>query len=561
MCCYSRLVELDPMSGPGLIGMGIKALQEKNYELALENLSKGLNKVNSCPTAWCFLAQAQLGIHKHTEAVVSCEKVIKAFMQDNLQHLAMPQKDFALRLKAEALIEESSSNNADEALKVLEQISRADDDPVLCAIKGQAYLKKGSIDCASKISETLRLSHPNMAEGHFLEGRILYTQKNYSAAEINFQSAIERKPDIALYHYYLGLNYWFLSEETRRDKTKAVCEFLKAAKMDPYMSKAFCYLGHYYKEVSADKSRARGCYRKAFELDGSDGESGAAAVDLSVELGDMDVALSILTGVTEKVGPGRAKWAWLRRGLFYLRAGQHSKAVSDLHAALRADPKDSNCWECLGEAYLSRGGYTTALKSFMKANVLNPDSVYCLYKIASIKQILGTYKEAITQYQGILRMSGDYVPALKGLGECHLMLAKSALTDFLDLKAVDSIEKAIAFLTRAIQHRSDLLCLWKLLGDICTCVNLISPSIVKVKVPGIMLGTDKDVVVLDKSGVLALGGRCYGRALRIQSTANLWCDLGINYYYQAQHSYILTTQQMIPENYWKNQQVCIKKLL
>ena len=63
--------------------------------------------------------------------------------------------------------------------------------------------------------------------------------------------------------------------------------FPKAAKLDTYMGKVFCYLGHYYKDVVGDKNRARGCYRKAFELDDTDAESGAAAVDLSVELEEM----------------------------------------------------------------------------------------------------------------------------------------------------------------------------------------------------------------------------------------------------------------------------------
>lgn len=61
----------------------------------------------------------------------------------------------------------------------------------------------------------------------------------------------------------------------------------KAARLDTYMGKVFCYLGHYYRDVVGDKNRARGCYRKAFELDDTDAESGAAAVDLSVELADM----------------------------------------------------------------------------------------------------------------------------------------------------------------------------------------------------------------------------------------------------------------------------------
>lgn len=82
---------------------------------------------------------------------------------------------------------------------------------------------------------------------------------------------------------------------------------------------------------------------------------------------------------------------------------------------MRADPIDSNCWECLGEAYLSRGGYTAALKAFTKANELNPDAVYNIYKIALIKQILGKYADAVAEYTQIIQKSENYVPALKGI--------------------------------------------------------------------------------------------------------------------------------------------------
>lgn len=39
--------------------------------------------------------------------------------------------------------------------------------------------------------------------------------------------------------------------------------------------------------MAQDHSRARGCYKRAFELDSSDAEAGAATVDLSIEQGDM----------------------------------------------------------------------------------------------------------------------------------------------------------------------------------------------------------------------------------------------------------------------------------
>lgn len=65
-----------------------------------------------------------------------------------------------------------------------------------------------------------------------------------------------------------------------------ICLF-QAAKLDPYFGSTFRYLGHYYQEVAKDHSRARGCYKKAFELDNDDAESGAASVDLSMKQDDM----------------------------------------------------------------------------------------------------------------------------------------------------------------------------------------------------------------------------------------------------------------------------------
>ena len=61
----------------------------------------------------------------------------------------------------------------------------------------------------------------------------------------------------------------------------------QAAKLDPHLGSAFRYLGHYYREVTNDNGRAHGCYKKAFQLDSDDAESGAASVDLSMGQGDM----------------------------------------------------------------------------------------------------------------------------------------------------------------------------------------------------------------------------------------------------------------------------------
>ncbi|XP_014739044.1 PREDICTED: tetratricopeptide repeat protein 37 [Sturnus vulgaris] len=555
--CFSRLFEMDANSGPAVIGFGIKCLKENKYKEAVKSLTEGLQKTNQCPAAWHYLAEAQMKIHEHRSAVLSCNQALEALGAPEGPNLQ--RKNLALQLKAEALIKIADADAVEEAIRALEQIVDGSSDPVVSALRGQAYLKKGLMDQASKISQELLLSHPDLAEAHALDGLIHYSQKNYEQAEKSFLNAVERKAGTAEYHQYLGLTYWFMSDETKKDKGKALTQFLKAAKLDSYLGSAFRYLGSYYRDIAGDKSRARGCYKKAFELDEMDEESGTAAVNLSVELGDMDTALSILNEVTEKARPGTAKWAWLHRGLYYLRTGQPSQAVADLQAALRADPKDSNCWESLGEAYLNRGSYSTALKSFRKASELNPGLVYSIYRAAALEQILGKYENAIATYQQILKKTENYVPALKGLGECYLMLARAALDNYLDRKALDYIEQALAYFTRAVKHRPDVSCLWKLLGDTCTSVHVISPTKVNVQVLGSLLNKSASKQIMKKNELLILGGRCYGRALKLMSLPSIWCDLGINYYRQAEHlTAVGTNVNEISELLEKSLQ-CLKK--
>uniref|UniRef100_A0A667FSM7 Superkiller complex protein 3 n=1 Tax=Lynx canadensis TaxID=61383 RepID=A0A667FSM7_LYNCA len=411
-----RLVEMDSKSGPGFIGLGIKALQDRKYEDAVRNLTEGLKESPLCTTGWYHLAEAQVKMHRPKEAVLSCSQALKNIDNLGVSGGSLHQKNLCLRLKAEALIKLSDYESSVEAICTLDQVSDANNIPGLLVLKSLAYLNKGSLDEASKIMEDLLSSYPDLAEVHALEALIHFTKKDYPQAEKCFQRALEKDAEVAEYHYQLGLTYWFMGEETRKDKTKALTHFLKAARLDTYMGKVFCYLGHYYRDVVGDKNRARGCYRKAFELDDTDAESGAAAVDLSVELEEMETALAILTTVTQKASAGTAKWAWLRRGLYYLKAGQHSQAVAE-----------------------------------------------------------------------------------------------------------------------ALQHRADVSCLWKLVGDACTSLYAVSPSKVNVNVLGVLLGQKEGKQVLKKNELLHLGGRCYGRALKLMSTSNTWCDLGINYYRQAQH--------------------------
>ncbi|XP_061623240.1 tetratricopeptide repeat protein 37 isoform X1 [Phyllopteryx taeniolatus] len=526
---FSRLHNLAPDNGLCDLGFGTKALQEGRYKDAIKDLAQGLKKRNFGP-AWYSLAEAQLKVHKYSDCSKSCAQGLTVCVPGDKE-----LRIRLLKLRLEALVRSGEDKAAEQALETFSLIPNADKDPLLVALKGRAYLNRGKVVESLKVSSQLAASNPNLAQVSALRGLAHLAEDQKQLAEQNFLKAAAQSPDCGEYFFLLGRLYWTMGEETRKDRSKAHSHFLKAAKLDPHLGSVFRYLGHYYREVANDSGRARGCYKKAFDLDSDDAESGTAAVDLSMTHEDMDTALAILQSVIEKATPGSAKWAWMRRALYYLKVGQHQQAIADLQAALRADPEDWVCWECLGEAYLNRQSFTAALKAFGKAHILQPTSIYSVYQAAAIKQTLGKFKEAVAEYLQITAQH-DYVPALKGLGECQLSLAKHLMEDCRDGGAIDLIEQAIQNLFKAAQLRSDLSCLWKLLGDACSAVSTVSLKRAQVHMPAALAGLDpqNQVHILNQTQTLRVGERCYTRALKpMPEVASLWYDLGLNFYHQA----------------------------
>ncbi|XP_053276715.1 SKI3 subunit of superkiller complex protein [Pleuronectes platessa] len=555
--CFSRLLDLAPDSGLGHLGLGTKALQEGRYTDAIKDLSQGLKK-KSCNTGWHSLAEAQFKVHRYSDSAASCCQGLATCVSGDKE-----LKVKLLTLKLETSVRCGGEKAADDALDTFSQIPDAVKDQVLVALKGRAYLNKGQIDQALKVSSELVASNPNLDQGLALRGLVHSAEGQHQLAEQSFLKAASLSPNCAEYYFLLGQLYWDWGEETRKDRGKAQAHLLKAAKIDPHLGCVFRYLGHYYREIATDRVRARGCYKKAFELDNEDSESGSASVDLSMEQEDMDTALATLESVIEKATPGSAKWAWMRRGLYYLKVGEHQQAVSDLQAALRADPDDWVCWECLGEAYLNRRSFTAALKAFGKAHQLQPSSIYSVYQAAAIKQTLGKFNEAAAEYLQITAQQ-DYVPALKGLGECQLSLAKCLMEDCRDGGAIDLIQQAIKNLFRAVELRPGLSCLWKLLGDACTAVSSVSTNRAQVLVPALLAGLDPNSGshVLNQAQTLKVGERCYAHALKLTSEApSLWYDLGLNYYHQAKLPISSEGDQNSQSQVLEKAQQCFKKAI
>ncbi|XP_072289660.1 tetratricopeptide repeat protein 37 [Eucyclogobius newberryi] len=553
---FNLLQNKNPGSGLAWLGFGSKAFHDGKYKDAITHLEQGLQKTSFTP-GWFSLGQAQFKMHRYSGSVTSCSNGLATCKPEDKELV-----NNLLRLKIEALVRCGGETAADEALESLSKVSDSEKDPVLVSFKGRAYLNKGQAEKGLKTSMDLLVSTPNIAEGLALRGLAYLAQNQLDMAEKSFLEAADLNPDCAEYYFLLGQLYWNMGVEPRKDRSKAHNHLLKAAKLDPNLGCAFRYLGHFYREVANDFNRARGCYKKAFELDTDDAESGAASVDLCMEHGHMDTALEVLQSVIQKATPGSAKWAWMRRGLYYLKVGQQQQAIADLQAALRADPEDWVCWECLGEAYLNRRSFTAALKAFTKAQQLQPSSIYSVYQTAAIKQTLGKFKEAAAEYIQITTQQ-DYVPALKGLGECQLLLAKTLFEDCRDGGAIQLLQQAIHNLFRAVKLRPDLSCLWKLLGDACTAVSTVSPNKPQVLMPALLCGSNNEQnQMLDQSQTIKVGERCYAHALKLMpDVASLWHDLGLNYHKQARLFPSTKKDDTVQTQVLDKAQQCLKKAI
>ena len=200
------------------------------------------------------------------------------------------------------------------------------------------------------------------------------------------------------------------------------------------------------------------------------------------------------------------------------------------------DPQDRHCWECLGEAYLSRGSLNSALEAFTEVLKLELQSLNTLHQIANIKRIQGLFFGAVSDYTTVLELDSSYIPALKGRGESNLAIAVSALKEGFNGRAVDHVSLALRDLTKAAQLRPQFVCIWKLIGDCCTCLYDLDEEHLSITVPAILVDATStaqyDCITIQKLDVFLIAKRAYGRAVQLSPGVSLhWHDLAISHYY------------------------------
>ncbi|XP_012943920.1 tetratricopeptide repeat protein 37 isoform X2 [Aplysia californica] len=529
----AELLTLKPSSVIAKVGSAFQAIRLRNGMQARDFLQDANDE---CISGLYYLSRAHLCLHSYEKCLRVCEKGIAA-CNSARRVLCAPTssvvRQFQL-VQAAAHREIGTADAFEKALAILDEVQ--EQFPAQASLT-RAYIKldQGELEDAEECAKNLPADQNS---SKILRALIQVEKGQQTEALKQLQDAVASDPEDAVATLQLGKLLWELrdSKEMNLNIQQCFTTLLKAAKLDPYNYESFLYIGHFYKLVQGDAVKARRCYQKAYDLSGGKDEPGSALVDTLMELGEESQSIKILENVTAKAAAGCAKWAWLRLGLHQTRQEDPTTAIASLQSALRADPNDNHVWECLADAYFQRGSFTAALKAFTKASELDPESLYCQYQIASIKQTLGSLSEAVQEYKQVLGMSAHYVPVLKGLGESLIQLAKHNVGRCLDGLAQDYAEEALLYLTRAAAHRPDLSCLWKLMGEACTLTHCLASD--AFRIPAKLVGksaSDSGLQTVNKQQLLEIGARCYSQAVKIlPDQSALWHDLGISLYRQSQ---------------------------
>ncbi|XP_064110497.1 superkiller complex protein 3-like [Macrobrachium nipponense] len=534
----SKLLSLNKASPWGNLAQGLLYLQDKQLPEARAHFRVGAERVTNNLLGWKLLLGANEASNNWPGVEVACKKSLD-IMASNAK-VAIPGNEefesYRWRMKltrAKAFVYMGHDNHLREAVSILEEQADEDLDSGLLLVRSLIKLKEFAL--AEKKLNSLKSLHKGQPQLMLLSAILLKEQGDTPGAQQVLEQFVQENPSVGEGHLELGCIYY---ETGNLAKAHICC--MRAGKLDPSLGRAFLYLGHFFR-YQDNMEKALKCYEKAMNINPCDDDTGAALSDMYRIMGKHEENIALLRKITNEVGRTSCAWAWLRLGLHHYVLHELTESILAFQYALTINPNDGAGYECLGDALLARGAYSAALKVFQHAATLRPDALYPLCQIAHIKQILGENLEAIVDYETVLTkspMPAVEVVSLLGLAETLLASARKYYEQYFHINVKQSCLRAISLLMRAASIKPSCSSAWKLIGDACTLLYPMPPSLSQFSIPSKLMQREVDdlnaTVTVDKLQILQLGARCYGLSLQItKDDSNLWHDLGINTYLQG----------------------------
>ncbi|XP_041977159.1 tetratricopeptide repeat protein 37 [Aricia agestis] len=270
---------------------------------------------------------------------------------------------------------------------------------------------------------------------------------------------LENAPDDSFNLFYKGKSYWEINEYE-----KSIIYLLRAAKLDAEHDQTFHYLGKYYHQIKNDLEKSKKCLEKAYSLNNSNSDIIKDLSNIYNKLNQKDADFELLINSSQTI-QGET-WNSFRLGLHYLNRREWENAIAKFRDVIKINQSHVLAFECLADAYFSRGSFTSALKAYNKVISMDPSkSVHCLTRIGFIHSLLTQYEDALSTFTKVFEIDSSSILALKGIAETWMRIAKKNLEAKLYGKARDTAQNAITYITKALSMEKKFKCFWNLLAE------------------------------------------------------------------------------------------------
>ena len=294
---YEALLQIAPRLAPAYNNLGSLYVRQREYRKAANVLEKGLRVDPKMSSASALLGIALYELGDYAAAKRNLESALRADPKDTNAEL----------LLANGLIKLGEFQSAADHLRRLSE--RLPENQEIWYLLGKVHMKL-SEEALSKLTNL----DPNSVWVHEISGEVMESMKNYDGALLEYKKAVEVAPQQAGTHYHLGNAYWSLNMWDA-----ATEQFRAELANDPSNCLAQWKMGNIILEEHGDSAGALAEIQKALD----------ACPDL----------------MSARVDRARA----------LIKLERHSEAVSDLEAAVKADPAESLPHFLLAQAYRALG--------------------------------------------------------------------------------------------------------------------------------------------------------------------------------------------------------------
>lgn len=333
-----------------------------------------------------------------------------------------------------------------------------------------------------------------------LQSLLLLKQEKYH----DVISLLQSSKDNTLNLFHLGRAYWEL-----KLYDKCLLNLLKAAKVNPDHTYTFLYLGHFYHYFKQDLEKAKKCYEKAYNLNNVDANIAKHLSETYIKLNLKDADFELLNTVYKNLESNQT-WVSFRLGLHYLNRRDWEKAIINFRNVIKIEHNNTTAFECLADAYYSRGSFTSALRAYHKVMTLDPSKTsHCLTRTGYIHNMLTQYEDAIKTFEKVFFVDPHSILGLKGIAETWMRIAKKKEAAKLYGSAKDCAQQAVNYITKALSKQKQFSCLWKLLADALIFITKLPNKYSHVFVKESFNDSNRELIKKEKLDIFPQAIACY----------------------------------------------------